>query len=101
VASSGFTIEFFRNLTCDGPTNGEGRVFLRDVAVTTNASGTAAFSIAVTPAVPAGQVVTATATRTATGDTSEFSACRAATLAAPGPGLKPPKRVGLPSILAE
>jgi hypothetical protein len=99
VASTGFTLEFFRNLTCDGPTNGEGRVFLRDVPVTTNASGTATFSVAVTPPVPAGQIVTATATRTATRDTSEFSACRAATLA--GPSGKPPRGGGLPSILAE
>jgi titin len=99
AASSGFTIEFFRSLTCDGPANGEGRVFLRDVAVTTNASGTAGFNVTVTPAVPAGQTVTATATRTATRDTSEFSACRAAPLA--GPSGKPPRGGGLPSILAE
>jgi hypothetical protein len=99
AASSKFTLEFFRNLSCDGPTNGEGRFFLRDVAVTTNASGSATFSVAVTPAVPAGQVVTATATRAATGDTSEFSACRAATLV--GPIGKPPRGGGLPSITAE
>jgi len=94
VASSGFTIEFFRNLSCDGPVNGEGRLFLRAVAVTTNASGNASFSVTVTPAVPVGQIVTATATRTATGDTSESSVCRTASSLMPVPG-----PAGFPTVI--
>lgn len=65
-----FTIQFFRN-----PSGDEGRVFIGQMNVTTNANGNATFSFGPTTAVPVGQQITATATRA--GNTSEFSAPRA------------------------
>ena len=69
-------VELFSNDACDVSTYGEGQVFLDAFNVTTNASGNASFSEA-TPAVPAGDFITATATDSQ-GNTSEFSECRKA-----------------------
>ena len=64
-----FRIELFASPTSDG----EGQRYLGSVLRTTDASGFASFTVAVTAAL--GEWVTATATDTpATGDTSEFSA---------------------------
>lgn len=53
---------------------GQGRHFLGQTGVTTNSAGNATFSIAIGLSLPAGWVVTSTATDPS-GNTSEFSAC--------------------------
>lgn len=70
-----FMVQFFASETCHPSGSGEGAVFLGETPVTTDASGDAAILASFDVAVPAGQVVTATATRAATGSTSEFSGC--------------------------
>jgi len=73
-AATALHIEFFASLACDASGNGEGQTFIGTTDVTTDGSGNASFGPLVF-AVPAGQgVITSTAT-TASGDTSEFSAC--------------------------
>lgn len=72
TANTTFTIQFFSSLETDSSGNGEGRRFLGQTSVTTDASGNVSFT-ATTPRVAAEQVVTATATNETTGDTSEFS----------------------------
>jgi hypothetical protein len=79
TASSTFMLDFYANPACDSFGNGEGRTYLGSAMVTTAANCIASFTgeNAITLAdvtVPAGQVVTATATDAA-GSTSEFSAC--------------------------
>lgn len=66
-----FTIEFFRNLMADPSGFGEGQTFIGDTTVTTDGDGNATFTV-VFAGVPAGEVITATATDIA-GNTSEFS----------------------------
>ena len=63
-----YTIQFFSN-----PSGDEGQTFIGQKVVSTDASGNATFSFTPTTAVALGQQITATATRNATGDTSEFS----------------------------
>lgn len=72
IASTTFTVQFFSSLNADASGNGEGQKLIGQNSVTTNGSGDASFS-ATAPVVPAGQVVSATATNQSTGDTSEFS----------------------------
>ncbi|GIK36271.1 MAG: hypothetical protein BroJett011_01040 [Chloroflexota bacterium] len=72
-----FTLEFFKNSTCD-PTNfGEGEKFLGSTLVTTDENGDAIFvganAFPVVPALPEDTFVTATAT--GPDGTSEFSQC--------------------------
>ena len=75
VALGSFVIEFFANDACDPSGHGEGQVHLGSVDVQTDAVGDASFQAAL-PAGPLAAVfITATATRSGTGDTSEFSAC--------------------------
>jgi hypothetical protein len=74
--NTSFTIEFFRNMTCD--VSGEGEVFLGTASVTTDANGHAQIRAELPVSVPAGQFVTATAT-SSEGDTSEFSNCQVVT----------------------
>lgn len=71
-----YRIEFFANGVCDPSGHGEGALFLGATTATTGADGDAAFSASLPNALPAGHVVTATATDAA-GNTSEFSACSA------------------------
>lgn len=75
-----FRVEIFANAACDPSGYGEGAQFVgaRD-DVTTDASGDASFTVTLDADVPPGTVMTATATDLTTGDTSEFSACTAAT----------------------
>ena len=81
--SSTFALDFYANTACNAasPNNhGEGRTYLGELTpVTTNAGGDAAFTFTSdgSPAVSAGDVITATATD-ANGNTSEFSRCRVA-----------------------
>lgn len=65
-----YVVEFFSN----DPGNDEGKKFLGNEVVTTDANGAADFSDVTNVAAPAGQSVTATATDSTNGDTSEFSA---------------------------
>jgi hypothetical protein len=72
-----FTIEFFSN-----PSGDEGKKFIGQKSVTTDASGNASFTFAPATAVSVGQTITATATNVTDGsphDTSEFSAPRKVT----------------------
>lgn len=72
-------IEFFAAASCDSLGHGEGAMLLGTLDVTTDGAGTASFTHTFGITLPIGQVVTATATRLSTGDTSEFSACRTVT----------------------
>ncbi|MFN0137143.1 MAG: right-handed parallel beta-helix repeat-containing protein [Phycisphaerae bacterium] len=67
-----YAIEFFSNVACDGSGFGEGAAFIGEIAVTTLPTGNVAFAFPV--ALPAGTVVTATATDPLF-NTSEFSMC--------------------------
>jgi hypothetical protein len=69
-----YRVEVFASPACDSSGFGEGAAFLG--AATVHTDGTGAGRVAATVAArPAGAVLTATATDTVTGDTSEFSAC--------------------------
>ncbi|MEQ1528742.1 MAG: DUF4347 domain-containing protein, partial [Methylococcales bacterium] len=84
-ANSYYRIEFFANASADSSGYGEGQIYLGFVNVTTNASGNATISATLSGvAVPAGYVISATATRSNAlfstfTDTSEFAASTAAT----------------------
>jgi hypothetical protein len=69
-------IEFFASPSCDPSGFGAGVRFLESTQVRTDASGLAAIDALVAEDLLAGTVVTATATETVTGSTSEVSACR-------------------------
>jgi len=77
TANTVFHVEFFTNLACDGSGFGQGALFVGDDIVTTDATCHASFSAMITPAIPSGQTVTATAADPV-GNTSEFSACATA-----------------------
>ena len=69
-----FTLQFFGSPEADPTGYGEGKTFLGQKSVTTDAiTGDASFTFQTRKKVPNGQVVTATATNRSTGDTSEFS----------------------------
>jgi CSLREA domain-containing protein len=78
--SGPFDIELFSNALCDPLGAGEGETYIGSTSVSTDANGDASFSVTVPTAVAAGRVITATATNP-TGSTSEFSRCRAVTVA--------------------
>jgi len=86
-ASESFRIEFFTNMECSASGNGEGEFFVGGIDVQTNAAGQAIFSadLPIALGAPDG-LVTATATRASTADTSEFSACADITVIASAPG---------------
>ena len=70
LANRDFRVRFFSN-----PSGSEGKKYLgAKSGVTTNANGNVSFTFKPENKVPAGQTITATATRGSTGDTSEFSA---------------------------
>ena len=69
-----YTIQFFSS-----PSGDEGQTFIGQKVVATDSSGNATFSFTPTTAVALGRQITATATRQATGDTSEFSAAKQVT----------------------
>jgi len=71
-----FRIEFFSSPNCDPSGNGQGQTFIGFTTVATPALVCdVPISVTVPVAVPAGNVITATATDP-TGNTSEFSACQ-------------------------
>jgi hypothetical protein len=86
IANTMFRIELFANEMGDPSGFGEGQMFLGAVMVTTDAMGNASFTFSLNSALPAGRVITSTATLlmgNTTSDTSEFSAGRAVVLNAP------------------
>jgi len=70
-----FSVEVFASASCDPSGYGEGERFLGTLKVTTDSSGAATFDEFLAAPVEPGEFVTATATRSVTRDTSEFSAC--------------------------
>jgi Calx-beta domain len=81
TANTTFRVEFFANAACDSSGFGEGQTFIGAQSVVTDGSGNASFNATFAP-LPVGQiVVTSTATDPA-GNTSEFSSCRSAAVAA-------------------
>jgi titin len=70
-----FRLDFYSQSACDASGYGEGGSWLSTANVTTDAAGSAGFSVSL-GAIPLGYFITATATDPA-GNTSEFSACRA------------------------
>ena len=72
VPNETFRLQFFLN-TVDRPGTTEGRQFLGETFVTTNGAGDASFSVTFPLTLSIGNVVSSTATRLSTGDTSEFS----------------------------
>ncbi|HEX6094945.1 MAG TPA: IPT/TIG domain-containing protein [Thermoanaerobaculia bacterium] len=75
VPNRSHRIELFSSPGCNGSGYGEGKTLLEAFDLTTDGSGTASFLRAHSP-LPAGTVITATATSELEG-TSEFSPCRA------------------------
>jgi hypothetical protein len=82
-----FVVELFINTVCDPTGFGQGEQFFASLTVTTNASGTAFFTVTVAVAVDPGRFVTATATDPG-GNTSEFSACMIVAGPAPAPSAR-------------
>ena len=81
--NSTFRVELFSNAACDPLGNGEGQSFVGFADVTTDGAGNATLAPTVL-AIPAGQpIITATATNSATNDTSEFSGCFTAAVTVP------------------
>jgi hypothetical protein len=76
--SGSFNIDLYSSPTCDPSGNGEGANYLGSTSFVTDPNGNGVYTVGLLAAVPAGNVVTATATD-ATGNTSEFSACLVAT----------------------
>jgi uncharacterized repeat protein (TIGR01451 family) len=76
--NSSFLLQFYSS---PASANVQGRTLLGELTVNTDAAGFAAFSATVS-AIPAGEVVTATATNLVSNNTSEFSAAAGMTLEA-------------------
>ncbi|MEZ5729495.1 MAG: DUF4347 domain-containing protein [Burkholderiaceae bacterium] len=87
TASWEHRIELFADTVADGTGHGEARVYLGYVDVITDGSGNANFAARLDAAIPAGAVITATATQFFGGlpiETSEFAQNVTATANAPG-----------------
>jgi len=74
-----FRVEFFSNVSCDGSGSGEGESFLGTTSVTTDARGSNDFVFTLPVSIPAGRIITATASAldAESGEyvTSGFSQC--------------------------
>jgi uncharacterized repeat protein (TIGR01451 family) len=79
--SATFALDFFSNPDCDPSGHGEGLKYLGATSVTTDGSGLASFDVTLAVAAE-GRQITATATD-ASGNTSEFSPCFAASVDLP------------------
>ncbi len=75
-----FLLQFFANPACNASGYGEGQFYLGQQSVVTSNNCNASFVASLPGSVPAGYVITATATDSAN-NTSEFSACVPVTLA--------------------
>jgi hypothetical protein len=96
IPNSPYSLEFFYSPACDSSGFGEGRTYI-DSLIVQSAATQATFEFALSPAAPAGYVVTATATDDG-GSTSEFSNC-AEVQGTPTPTPSPsPTPTGAPSI---
>ena len=69
-----FLLQFFANPACNASGYGEGQIYLGQQSVVTSNNCNASFVASLPGSVPAGYVITATATDSAN-NTSEFSAC--------------------------
>jgi hypothetical protein len=78
TASTTYQIDLYANTSCDASGNGEGQIYLGSTTATTNGSGDAIFAATSLTAAAASAAITSTATDP-NGNTSEFSACKAAT----------------------
>jgi hypothetical protein len=78
--STTFTVDLYFTNSPDPTNYGEGDAWLASTPVSTDANGDGSFSKTITPEVPVGTYVAATATN-AGGSTSEFAECVAATAA--------------------
>ncbi len=76
-ANAAFQLDFYANATCDPTGYGEGQIYLGHATQTTDASGNVNFSVTFPMSLSSGTFITSTATD-ATGNTSEFSACKTA-----------------------
>lgn len=74
LPSKTYTLRFYSSPACDPSGYGEGRTYLGQGTVTTNASGNASLDLSVGTAATQGHYLTLTATDP-DGNTSEFSAC--------------------------
>lgn len=83
LASSSFDIDFYYSPLCDIYGYGEGQTPIGSGTMTTDATGIGTLTSSFTGIVPAGEILTATATDI-DGNTSEFSACGAAVGVPPG-----------------
>jgi hypothetical protein len=73
--SSPFRIEFFSSPSADASGHGEGSTYLGAITGNTDVSGNFSFDVTIPSiTIPAGHVVSAIATNTTTGNSSEFSA---------------------------
>lgn len=94
--STPVNIEAFTNAACDPSGFGEGETFVGSASVTSNAQGTATWTVD-TAAPVADKIVTATATGNGS-DTSEFSGCFPTPVAPAGGGGEPaPTPAGVPA----
>ncbi len=71
--STSYTLEFFATSTADSLGEASGESYLGNATVTTDATGTASFTVTLPEGVDPTDIVTATATNQSTGDTSQFS----------------------------
>lgn len=82
TADTTFHVDFFYSQSCDGSTHGEGKNYLGSMDVITDSGGNINFNAIFPLDLNLGQVVTATSTDPS-GNTSEFSVCKAYQIAAP------------------
>ncbi len=75
AAQQTYQIDLYSSPTCDASGYGEGKTYLGSVAVTTDASGNAAFNLTLPMVLAPNTFVSATATDPM-GNTSEFAACQ-------------------------
>ncbi len=82
AANANFALDFYSSASANASGYGEGQTFLGTTSVATDNVGTGSFTFTPATGVPAGKVVTATATDSGN-NTSEFSAVQTATVAPP------------------
>ncbi len=87
-----YLIQVFASPVCDTGGHGEGRQLVGSFDRSSNGSGDLAYTLTLDQSVPAGHVLTATATRATGGGTSEFSQC--VTVPAPPAPLVPEGSAG-------
>ena len=79
--STRFIVDFYSNASCDASGYGEGQAWLGYSVIVTNGAGAATFAVSTldgaiySAKTPVGNFITATATPTINGSSSEFSAC--------------------------